>query len=477
MESMMSSRKELTREIDLAPSDPKIAAFFDVDRTLLAGFSAMAFLRDRLVTGGLSVGGLVEGTLGALRFGMNQTSFPSFIEQTSRNLVGLSERELQEQGERVFADYLAADLYPESRALVEAHQRRGHTVAIVSSATHFQIDAIARDLGIEHVLCTELEFEDGKFTGNVRRPACWREGKAVAATEFAVAHDIDLSQSYFYSDSKDDLALLDLVGKPRVVNPDSELARVGSRRGWPVYQFHSRGRPGPRELAGLVGSLASLGPAAMVGLPAALASGSLRRGADMMLSTYAGLATTITGVELNVEGEEHLWSHRPAVFIFNHQSGLDPILMAQLTQRDVVGVAKKELETAPIVGPLLKAAGVVFVDRGDRSRAIEALGPAVEAMRNGLSVVIAPEGTRSPTRRIGKFKKGAFRMAMAAGVPIVPVVLKNALDALPRHATVIRPATVDVVVHPPIPTGEWTPEDLTERIAEVEALYRETLAD
>jgi putative phosphoserine phosphatase/1-acylglycerol-3-phosphate O-acyltransferase len=260
------------------------------------------------------------------------------------------------------------------------------------------------------------------------------------------------------------------------VNPDSELARVGARRGWPVYQFSSRGRPGAREIAGLVGSLTSLGPAALVGLPAALASGSLRKGADLMLSTYAELTTALTGVELNVEGEEHLWSHRPAVFIFNHQSGLDSILMAQLTQRDVVGVAKKELETTPIVGPLMKAAGVVFVDRGDRAKAIEAMQPAVEAMRKGLSVVIAPEGTRSATKKLGRFKKGAFHMAMAAGVPIVPVVLKNALDALPRNGIVIRPATVDVVVHPPIATSEWRREDLDDHIAEIEKLYEETLA-
>jgi len=214
----------------------------------------------------------------------------------------------------------------------------------------------------------------------------------------------------------------------------------------------------------------------MVGLPAVLASGSLRRGADLMLATYADLATTWTGVELNVEGEEHLWSQRPAVFIFNHQSGLDSILMAQLTRRDVVGVAKKELETAPIVGPLLKAAGVVFVDRGDRAKAIEAMQPAVEAMREGLSVVVAPEGTRSATKKLGKFKKGPFHMAMAAGVPIVPVVLKNALDALPRDGIVIRPATVDVVVHPPIPTDDWTRADLDDRIAEIQRLFEETLA-
>jgi putative phosphoserine phosphatase/1-acylglycerol-3-phosphate O-acyltransferase len=472
----MSSRKELTQEIERSTSGPKVAAFFDVDRTLLAGFSAMGFLKDQFSSGGFSLGSMVSAAIGTLRFGAKQTSFPTFLEETSTNLIGLSEEELLEQGERVFARHLATDIYPESRALVEAHQRRGHTVAIVSSATHFQIDALARELGIEHVLCTELEFDEGRFTGKVKRPACWQEGKAVAARDFAEPHDVDLSRSYFYTDSHDDLALLDAVGNPRLVNPDAELAGVGSRRGWPVYQFTSRGTPGRREIAGLLGSLGSLGPAAMVGLPAAIASGSLRKGADLMLSTYAELTTTLTGVELNVEGEEHLWSHRPAVFIFNHQSGLDSLLMAQLTQRDVVGVAKKELERTPIVGTLMKAAGVVFVDRGDREKAIEAMEPAVEAMREGLSVVIAPEGTRSATKKLGKFKKGAFHMAMAAGVPIVPVVLKNALDALPRDGIVIRAATVDVVVHPPIPTADWKREDLDDHIAEIERLYEETLA-
>ncbi len=472
----MPSRKKLTQEIDRSSSGPKTAAFFDVDRTLLAGFSAVGFMKDKFANEGLSLSNVAEAVAGTLRFGMKRTSFPSFLEETSSDLVGLTEQELLEQGERVFAKHLVTDIYPESRILVEAHQRRGHTVAIVSSATHFQIDALAEELGIEHVLCTELEFDQGKFTGKVERPACWQEGKADAARDLAALYDIDLKASYFYSDSHDDLALLDLVGRPRLVNPDQELARVGSRRDWPVYEFSSRGRPGARELAGLVGSLASLGPAAMIGLPAALASGSLRKGADLMLSTYAELTTTLTGVSLNVEGEEHLWSHRPAVFIFNHQSGLDSLLMAQLTRRDVVGVAKKELETAPILGPLMKAAGVVFVDRGDRAKAIEAMKPAVDAMRKGLSVVIAPEGTRSATKKLGKFKKGAFHMAMAAGVPIVPVVLKNALDALPRDGIVIRAATVEVVVHPPIPTADWKREDLDQQIAKIEALYQETLA-
>jgi putative phosphoserine phosphatase/1-acylglycerol-3-phosphate O-acyltransferase len=109
-------------------------------------------------------------------------------------------------------------------------------------------------------------------------------------------------------------------------------------------------------------------------------------------------------------------------------------------------------------------------------KAIEALRPAVEALRSGLSIAIAPEGTRMPTPRLGRFKKGAFHIAMAAGVPLVPIVIRNALDALPKHGVIVRPTTIEVVVHPPIATTGWTYPDLAAHVAAVERLYAETLA-
>lgn len=471
----MAARSDFKRSIERGPEGPKVGAFFDVDRTLLAGFSAAAFMRDKFATDGIDIAKTISSIGGAFRFGMKQTSFPTFIEESSGDLIGLTEEELREVGERVFNQRLVTEIYPESRALVEEHQKRGHTVAIISSATHFQIDALARELGIEHVLCTELEFEDGKFTGQVQRPACWREGKAKAGRDLAERFDLDLAQTYFYTDSSDDLPLLDIVGYPRLVNPDSELSRVASRNGWPVFRFDSRGNPTVRELAGLAASMSAFIPSAMVGIPAAIASGSVRRGMDLLTSTYADLSTAVTGVELQVRGEANLWSHRPAIFIFNHQSGLDPVIMAKLLRRDVVGVAKRELKDQPIIGQLAELAGTVFVDRGDKVKAVESLKNAESAIRRGLSIMIAPEGTRSATKRLGAFKKGAFRMALETGAPIVPVVIKNALDALPRHAMVIRPATVEVVVLDPIETDGWEIEDLDDHIADVRALYQQTL--
>jgi len=117
------------------------------------------------------------------------------------------------------------------------------------------------------------------------------------------------------------------------------------------------------------------------------------------------------------------------------------------------------------------------VDRANTEQAKAALGPVVDTLREGTSVIIAPEGTRSLTPEIGRFKKGAFHIAMQAGVPIVPVVIRNAGEVLWKHSTVLRPGTVDVVVLDPIDVSDWTLDELGARVAEVEDLYRKTLAN
>jgi putative phosphoserine phosphatase/1-acylglycerol-3-phosphate O-acyltransferase len=242
-----------------------------------------------------------------------------------------------------------------------------------------------------------------------------------------------------------------------------------------VRRFRSRGTPSASELLRTGLTLGSVGTAATAGVLAGVLNASRRDGANVMMATFGELGTALAGIDLRVEGEEHLWSHRPAVFLFNHQSGIDLLLVCKLLRRDVVGVAKQELRANPIFGPALAAAGTIFLDRSDRERAIAALAPAVDALRRGLSIAIAPEGTRSPTPRLGPFKKGAFHIAMAARAPVVPIVLRNAHDALPRGAFVIRPATVEVVVHAPIPTDDWTRDTLDARIEEIRRLYEDTL--
>ena len=105
-------------------------------------------------------------------------------------------------------------IYPEARELVDDHLAKGHVVAVVSGATRFVVRPIARHLGIEHMLYTRLEVEDGCFTGRVIEPICFEEGKIYWLQQFIEEQGIDLAKSYFYTDSITDVPLMDIVGHP-----------------------------------------------------------------------------------------------------------------------------------------------------------------------------------------------------------------------------------------------------------------------
>jgi putative phosphoserine phosphatase/1-acylglycerol-3-phosphate O-acyltransferase len=230
-----------------------------------------------------------------------------------------------------------------------------------------------------------------------------------------------------------------------------------------------------RTAAALAGVASTLGLAVGVGV----LNRSRRTAANLLSSVAPEVALGLAGVSLRVSGEEHLWSHRPAVFIFNHQSALDAFILGDLLRRDFTGVVKQEASRDPLFAPLGYLAGVAYVerDRGSRSGARAALEPAVERLREGVSIAIAPEGTRSATRQVGPFKKGAFHLARQARVPVVPVVIRNAGDLMWRRSLVVQPGTVDVVVHPPIEVTGWDLDELDDRVADVRQLYVDTLAD
>jgi putative phosphoserine phosphatase/1-acylglycerol-3-phosphate O-acyltransferase len=138
-------------------------------------------------------------------------------------------------------------------------------------------------------------------------------------------------------------------------------------------------------------------------------------------------------------------------------------------------VGKKELEKDPLMGAIGKMMDAAFIDREDPKAAVESLHKMEELARKGLSILIAPEGTRLDTTEVGEFKKGPFRIAMATGIPIVPIVIRNAEVIAERNSSTFNPGSVDVAVFPPIPVDDWTTENLNERIAEVRQLYLDTL--
>src|SRR6516165_2544346 len=255
------------------------------------------------------------------------------------------------------------------------------------------------------------------------------------------------------------------------------MAAVARRRGWPILRFNSRGGVGfQRQLRTLAG-FSTMFPVAAGALGIGVLTGSRRRGVNFFTSNFSQLLLATSGVHLNVIGKENLTAQRPAVFIFNHRNQVDPVITGALVRDNWVGVGKKELQSDPVMGTLGKLLDTAFIDRDDPVAAVEMLHTVEERAKNGLSIVIAPEGTRIDTTEVGPFKKGPFRMAMAAGIPIVPIVIRNAEIVASRNSSTINPGTVDVAVFPPISVQDWTLEKLPEHIAEVRQLYLDTLAN
>jgi len=471
-----SKTEGLTTEIMESESGPHIGAFFDLDRTLIKGFSASKFLRTRLLSGKMKNREIVAQFGGALMYAVGDKNFASLAAIGAKGVKGIKETLFIEVGEEVYYRHLANAIYPEARELVSAHLAKGHTVAIISAATPYQVKPVASDLCIDHVMCTQMEVVNGKFTGNIVEPACWGEGKAHASRELAESLDLDLSKSYFYTDSAEDMPLLDLVGNPIAINPDMDLSAAAYVNNWPVYRFDDVERNKLTNYVRTALTMASLFPAAAKGFLSGTRQGSWVQGRNSMMSSFGDLAARLAGVNLAVKGEEKIWASRPCVFILNHQSNADMIIAAKLLRKDVVAIGKKEIQKMPVLGQILTASkGLIFIDRSDKEKAIEAMKPAVDALKSGTSICVFPEGTRSYNYNLGEFKKGAFHLAMQAKVPIIPIVIENAHDVMPRGKNILQPATIRITVLDAVPTKKWKKADLPKHIAKIRAQYLEVL--
>ena len=465
-------------EVAAGPEGPQVGAFFDLDGTLVAGFTVAAVTKDRLRRREVGPGEFLHMMQLALEYRLGRGQFENVIEGAVRSAKGRLAEDVEELGERVFEQSVADLIYPEMRELVRAHQRRGHTVVLSSSALAMQAEPVARYLGIKHVVCNRFVVDEhGILTGDIVRPVIWGPTKATSVQLFAADHGIDLGLSYFYADGDEDLGLMYLVGNPRPVNPGPKLTKVAEHRGWPILRLRSRSADdllsGARTLAG-IGALA---PLAYGALWIGVLTRSKRTGVNFLTRYWPETVLALNGVKLNVTGAENVNARRPAVFLFNHHNNFDIFMVAALVRENWTAVGKIELESNLLVGTLGKLLDVAFIDRADTAAAVAALKPVEEAARKGLSILIAPEGTRTDVPTVAPFKKGAFRIAMATGLPIVPIVIRNSEEVAGRNATTLNPGTVDIAVLPPIDVSDWTHDDLPKRIEQVRELYLKTLTD
>lgn len=155
-------------------------------------------------------------------------------------------------------------------------------------------------------------------------------------------------------------------------------------------------------------------------------------------------------IKVKITGLEKLDPKKSYVIAANHQSIYDIFVVYGWLPMIFKWVMKAELRKIPLVGKACESAGHIFIDRKNPVAAKKSLDKAEAQLRNGVSVVVFPEGTRTYTGQMGKFKKGAFRMATDLHLPIVPVTLRGCFERLPRNGFVVTSGTIEMIVHEPV---------------------------
>ncbi|HWO20168.1 MAG TPA: HAD family hydrolase [Kofleriaceae bacterium] len=215
---------------------PARAAFFDMDNTLLCvetGMSWVRFLRGR---GELPRQMLAKAMYWSALYRLAVLDMETVFGKLVMDLRGDSEADMIAKCEIWFRRDIEPEIAPAARVAIEHHRRAGHLIVLATGSTQYAARPVARGVGIEHVLSSVLEVEAGTFTGRARA-LCFGHHKVRLAEAWASEHGVDLGQSYFYSDSYNDLPMLERVGTAIAVNPDARLLRHARRRGWAVQRW------------------------------------------------------------------------------------------------------------------------------------------------------------------------------------------------------------------------------------------------
>ncbi len=240
-----------------------VAAFFDLDKTIIAGSSTLAFgrsMRERGLIGRRAMLRSGYAQLSLMRSGADADFMDRMRDQISALCTGWDAAVVRSVIEEALPTVLLPMIYAEATELIEVHRASGHHLALVSASGVEMAAPVAAALGVQHCVATRMVVADGRYTGEIEF-YCYGEGKAVAVRALAAEHGYRLENSYAYSDSITDLPLLEVVGHPHAVNPDRALRRIAEERGWPVLEFVA-----PMPLSARVGArLRALVPVDRVG--------------------------------------------------------------------------------------------------------------------------------------------------------------------------------------------------------------------
>lgn len=411
------------------------AAFFDLDRTLLQGGTGPHLTR-AMVDLGVVPRSLPGQGLLFRAFDLVGENLPSILLARQATLVARGKDATTfDAAAQHAAEVIAELVHPFALALVEQHKAEGRPVVMATTTPEHLVRPLADLLGFDHVLATRYGTrDDGRFDGSIRGPFVWSTGKLSAVRHFAGQHDIDLRESFAYSDSIFDVPLLEAVGSPAAVNPDPRLTVYAVARRWPIVHFDVS--PGVFKVPVL--------------------------GIELQRFILEGLRSTFFPcARFDIEGIENIPRHGPVILVGNHRSYFDVVALANVVRRSgrtarVLG--KKELFDVPVLGSFISAAGGIRVDRAEGGQV--SYDMAALALEGGEMVVLLPEGTIPRGTAffdpVLKGRTGAARLAAASGAPVIPVGLWGTEKVWPRSSTLpnlltlSNPPTVRIRVGEPV---------------------------
>ena len=234
---------------------PRVAAFFDLDKTIIATSSAFAFGREFMHNGLITTSEALHMSLAKATYmiaGQSSEQMDTTRDQLAALVAGWSVEQVREIASETMHNVVTPAIYAEARELIAFHRNAGHDVIIISASASHLVDLIAEELGIHQVVATELEVADGHFTGEILF-YCKGAAKAEAIDALAAEKHYDLSLSYAYSDSATDIPMLEAVGNPVAVNPDRAMKKAALENGWEIRSFRHPvplfQLPSPREVS------------------------------------------------------------------------------------------------------------------------------------------------------------------------------------------------------------------------------------
>lgn len=220
-----------------AAQGPQVAAFFDLDLTLLSVNSASLWLKYLWRAGEVSLPDMLRSVGWLVRYKFAMIDISQVTGKALRSLEGLEEEALQARINEWYDREVAHRFYEDAIAKVESHRAQGHRLYIATGSSPYVAQRAARQLNMDDFVCTRVEVEDGRFTGRPVMPICYGDGKLTLASALATRDGVDMSQSWFYTDSYTDLPLLRAVGHPVATNPDPRLRRLASLEGIRILDF------------------------------------------------------------------------------------------------------------------------------------------------------------------------------------------------------------------------------------------------